>query len=1266
MFARPRLVTLVATFTFALTAGLAPAQTVALPLRVDMVHSSSPVAVPGYVAMGPGLVYAPASGQLYGWVSTANVTGFDLPSFAADDPVVPDLGYAYEPDFRLLLRQGHVLQNAAGTEFRAKTGAGTFLVRLSLGKALMSLGPGSLDTAGMQVFEAIGGQLLTVETQPVTGASGVWARTMSGKASYNNILHGGYRTIWLRMRVLQGQTEVALRFVNPSSNVVQVDSLEIYAADPEPIRFDKPTQTIKRNLQYASPVASTLQQGVDQLNAQLVDTAQATFSSIPWGTDDLAKSAGLLWTAGWLGDDEILVDGSREWTILHEVIPHLEQLAQTSSTHMGPIALYLDTARAFRRALKLQRWRGYTVPIPFTPEPAAASPFSTTPNNALLLNVNAAEALWHDLSGQALGNIVDSDARVIHPLLFKSFACLGVNWLSRSAHNMHSGPGSPVYLFLKQHYDLWREFDTKNYLTTTFTTSDILRIGKHIATYDATSPVGPDYDQEVKGGIPVNWNYEGSSVVHGTGATRWWDSLFQQTHSVDPAASGPWAGWQWRGREAALAAVKWWNVERLVEGEAGGGVGDDVELFGPLLFTTMPLRNNELDLEPFLRQASEEALAAYEAQHFFGDGTPGSTDVEHTAEYTGYPAFLGMDRFYGEPYFAAYALQTMKHMASAVPQASDWTVAVPPLVGGTTHTYPNALGVPQPIDMRRFVSFYFDAEGPYIGPKPTPPGEPVFHTSGDVPLNGKAVLPSYRLSRRYPNAEADGLMREWAEWWWHVAMKTQGQGMGLQTKPLGVLPAVARIQSGAISFGDLNFPNWFEGIYAFEDAVGTHSYVYSGLFLERFLDPKTPAAERVDYLRPIYHSSQLVAELWRQQKYPADPPILSLPFDEADGEPYWTATKLSASRDYLLDVLRALPHMASDPTLSLDPTHAKHMQYLEEQLQEQVPFALLHLGDDSLAKTGVTEEATHLFDWNDAFFPYGTSFVTYTDRAFLAPGTTGHSLFEAMTGGTIGPHPDVVMTLERDPLDVLAQGSALPKLELSCLVRRYETTPVVKLTTLVRQFEAGPASEQREVTARFWYRLPPGSYELRRSPNTGGLDVLDTANVLETVAFDIVLPGAACVFHLPYATSHASGDEYVLEVRRLGDLPPGKDPNSFADLAVGPTEMAVVPDPGGTTFHVEGVVYNLGSLSAAAEVRCSIYYEGAAFPLGKIADVSLPGTIGLDPSSTLVQTLSLPYPTFPPGAPTKASFLLWLVPTTSVFDGYDINQYALKEFDFAP
>jgi len=1168
---------------------------VSLPLRLDLQPTTDPGAVPaGYTAVLPSTVYA-AGG--YGWLVAKNGLSTSIPSIPVE--VMTPLGaapaeLAEVTDRANLVRDGHFIRGV-GSNGTFQVDVGTSVAECWVSVAIGRVDPPFVsDHRGALLHAATpptAGNLVTREIDPVDFVTqGLWTRTISGKANLNSQQSAashfaGYRKLWFSATPVNGV--VSLYFDNPLGGYMLIDSIEVYERTEAPIVFDEVTPTLAVNPAYASGMApadaTRLGNGVSALLAHQYAAAETAFDAI--AGDDFAKATGLLWIAGWPSEEELGDLDGRDWRLLQDAIALLEPLS-------GPAGLrdqYLEHARDFRRAFRHQKLRGYTGGIVF--------PGETTPTDhpytkdALVKNLNISEALWRNVASQQAAAVVGNPTMEVHPLYFRGLLYLAQNWWGRTAQNKWAttdpgGPPTPpysnVYLWNNQWYDLWKEFDAAGWITSLFGDSSEMRIGDHVATYDGPDAgTDEDYDEDVWGGLLFKWQGEGSATVHGA-ASKWWDPLLGEANQVTPTGSTDWAGHQWRGRQALIAGHEWWIDNRYLGGEYGGGGGDDVEFLLLQYYPTFPIRGNEEGIEDVAREVVDSSLEAWgedgTGTFFFINDDPAkpAADVEHTAEYTGNPLWVGMQLLYGEPYYLEYAMQSMQLFEAA---ASPWTESVP-LAGG--HTYPDSNGTPQPIPSRKFIAWHLDGDGPDTGGGAW---------AGDLSLNGRAVIGSYLLNAYNGNTESSRLMREWAEWWWIVAMDdgTLTSGTPEQQKPAGVLPSVVEFDSGS---GQLQYgnqapatPKWWQGGYdnkpdAKLNATLVYSYfIYSGLFLERYVDPDTPAAERSDYLLPIYESARLAAESWRlsgQGSHTSAPVITLTGSPTQVGSSHWTADRLKNHGNYLLQVAQALPYMEADAVLQARPEHADVMIYLGELLiAKGDPYTeTLVTGGKQL----LTDVLAGLYDWLDTFFAMGTNLVAFSDRAFLTPkGPSLFSTFTSSTGGFPGAFPGYAVTWER-PVDGFG-GYVDEKLEISVFVKGVEevTVPGIgttdRLTALVHNYEQQPpgAGPDRDLVARFWYALEPGQYVLAYGPNNGSDAITPGTEQYVSPTFDILRPGRAVTFPLPYAPTSA-GTELVVEVTRQASLPVDK---SFTDLAV--SERDVEIDYSGGVLSIDVTFHNVGN-----------------------------------------------------------------------------------------
>lgn len=1248
----------------------ATSQSISLPLRLDLVPNNAP-AHPTHVKLWPSDVYPGAVG--YGWQIAAGVIGQTAPVGGANT-VYPDHRDVLEADRKAVLRTMHQL-NQATTRLLVDTGPGRFLVKVSIGRISLTSVTQDQDTEGTELFaESLDASSLvldavdlTDEVNPWTGVHGLWTRTLPGKASLATStqaeLLGAHRSIWFRYEVVPGATTLGVRFSRLSPDPVYCSHIEIYAEDAAPLTYDPISKTLSYNPAYASPAQAALQAGASALNDQHdVNAAFLPFDGI--SNDPLARACGLLWTAGWLDEGPSTAGASTAWTALDRAITELEAMAGGASGHA---ALWLDTAYEFRRALRHQRWRGYAVPIPMNGV-ATSNPYANE-ENSLLKNLNAAEAALRCVAGQRLSDIIGNPHRIVHPLLFKGFANLGINWLSRSAHNQFGNPGSPVQAFLKQHFDLWGEFDLA-----AFPKSSTLAIGKHVATFDG--PDGgaePDYDEDNVGGIVVNWN--GEAIVANN---RWWNSLLAEADAIP--ASTAWSNSQRRGWLAYRAAMQWWQDERLFEAsgdpefgdswllDAGGGLGDDVEFLGPMLFSALPLRGNEPDLDRSMRALTDSTLDEFDAVAFFT--STGTADVEHTAEYTGYPALIGLHQFFSAPYYLDFARRTMRHLdpdpTQQVHSHGGWTVVEAPPAGAVIHVHPDAGGVPTTIDHRRFRSFYFDGDSVLTGLIPNQTQGNTYYATGDTVWNGKALLTSYVLRQMSTDEAIRRPMREWAEYWWHVAMSEQGVAPGGspgadQAKPMGVLPAVVRtVANGDLSFGDLGSEVWYDGLYDFVIALKQSNYIYSGLFLDRYRDPKTPANQRADYLLPIFFASRFAAELHRESAFASAPPLVALGTSNAPGTPRWVAEKMHQQPAFLGEILSSFRAMQSETQLlaavnqlSGQPPITQNdirrqLSYLRHLLIAKLPQAGLALAADpaevAAGLTQLAESLEKLHTWNAGQFPYGTDFVAFTDRAFMSTDGAIQRLVQSMTGGGVRASTDMRLTLEPDPAQMLLDPVAA-RIDVTSLVESFDAeTP--KLVARIGQYETGSGSVT--VRARLWFGYSPGTYEVNFVPAGGSAQIWST---------QILRPGHVLSLQVPRAMT--AGEISSLTVERVG--PPTADPEAYSDLGIGSADLRLEFDGSGLA-RITNRAYNLGPL-ASSQQSAFIYIQietapGVFTPLQHVASVvvpSLAGTTGLDVVSSSFASQWF-------NAPSGVRVRITMAVIQPADDGYPDNFVATKTF----
>ena len=1289
-----------------------------LPLRIDFsapddTETESAV-FPVYESMLPSHQYDFAGAEPWGWDElVANLpVGFAhafsaIPNEALFSQEMIDTYGAGVWDSEvatrelMTLRDGHFFPQSGSTGpyqrlFRARvTGQSGSVdkvrVQLSLGKIHNPFATPGLRA--MRVYNeaaASAAALVTREKDPIDpeqiegpggqGIVGVWARTLFGKTNLTTDNYGGTRSIWFDADVDSEVLSLLFELEEYDNAAglggVMVDALQVFEREEAPIVFDKVGLTLAANPSFSLGGAdlALLNAGIADLNAGDPDLAEQDFTLIDDSTFEgkLARVAGLLWTAGWLGEEGIHMEPNQNWRLVNEAIAEL----QTMDRDRARVAEYLELAQAWRRAYMHTRLRGYPngAHLPFSESDegplipnlmAIHDPSDSMPNN-----LNRAEALWHDVAAQDLASILGTTAAgdenphvEINPLFFSAQVHLGMNWAHRSLankynHEIHPDPlvvgpndypGVPK--FNHQAHQLWRELDDFGLAASLFPKSSDLRLAIHISTYDDPNDgdSDPDYDADNWGGIVFKWNGEDRDEIHGT-QNVWWDALLTEAHQYDSSGASTWSLEQYRAAQSMIAAHEWWNGERLNGDSYGGGAGDDIEFVGLHNNATFPVLRNELELEANTRRVIDEILSEYDhtgsAKYYF-EGGGGIADVEHTAEDTGYSLVMGQHTFWGDPYYLDYAMRMLEYLdkVPANPSHGPWTEQLPgsfdPDVGfGTSpHSYPDETGTPQPIPLRRFLAWHLDARGSWETTLDGSMGTE-YSTSGDVPMNGKALFPIYYLNDYVEIYEAREYMREWAEWWWTIAMDDGSltNGDPGQQKPVGVLPAVVDWDGAEVVYGDAllggGTANWWISQYGFFRALKHGHYIYNGLFLERYLDEATPASERWHYLQPIYEAGKLAAELWREGEG-IGTPLLDLGASTADGSLRWTAQEMLTYGEYKLNLGIALPflklHGDELDDFASFTQHTEYMSYLDGLLADQgeVFFKSQAAG----TKDDLIELYQADFDWRDGLFPVGTNLVHYTDRVFLFANNSLASTLASITGGFVDALPDYALSWIRP--HVWGSIPTAPPLQVSTLFREATDTDgnarPDKLVTLIRNHE----NVSREAWMCIWQLLETGRYELRVADNSSGNDTVPGGTPV-SLTFDLHRSGQRISVNVPAET------ELVVELLRTGPVQTAAPDGP--DVAVGPTDLRASWD--GAKWSVSGRFHNVGLTEATNEsVALWVFLNGT--------DVGFYGTTAtLPPASLTPQPFDYVLESTPGNPPPAGDY---------VFDIYAITQPAADD-----
>lgn len=1243
-------------------------------------------------------------------------------------------------------------------------------------RALNSGGTQTLMTPEYHHAQA-GTNDLTSAIGNIPNPQGVWLRTLASKAHLTvpegiddpDENYGGARSLWFTTWVSSSNT-VELQFdsslTSPDSPLSFVGSLEFYPYAEPPATFtdDDSSLTpleINSSYSFASGDSAKCDTAFDTLNASGdVVSAKSTIAGSSPVSDEVTRAVALLWVAGWPAPQQpffCLPSGDAtndaddiEWDCLYDAIALLS--AHTSDVSRAAlVAESLDKAQAYQRALLHQLLRGYgLVTLPSTEANHAVTlenPFEPENGKNLLLiqNLGVAEALWRELSWQQPEDVIGQSVTEVHPLFFKAALARAWNgWMRNTGNTWGPNPAGlatqvtdpddidkDAYYFIRQAYETWRELnETGHQLDDQFADHDDWRIGDHMANYDHDpgGHGGKDYDQRVWGGIVKHWRDagqgEGKDVVHGTGADTWWAPLLADVSGCSFDDS-------WAVNERLLfgdlkAVHDWWHAYRAFDSQFGGGGPDDVEFLLQAYYLLKPFRQTLPELELAVRSLSQTLLAdeAVIDGHFFGDGsTASAADVEHTAEPTSNPLWLGLHAFWGDPFFVEFAVQASERMVTpSMSGGRPWMATVidggvPPwaaAVAGHVHPYPASGTIYDVIVPRYFQAYYFDAEGSVLVD-----GDSIDRT-GDIPLNGRAIWPAYVLTAYNNHPLISAKLREWAEWWWFVAMAhpnpisgpnfgkiaivdpDQQDVSGYIRKPVGVLPALASFSqtTGYASYGEhpASGPHqwWIGGYDASSDAhlgdtINRCDYIYS-LFLWRFLDPAsdnpstTTVNEAIDYLRPIFEASRLVAERYRIETCGSCcggslPSVYTGSFGSSStpGSPYWTAVQLT-NPFFLQQVALALPYYDTldDGTTGVDSTLLANVKCLLEQVLQgsgAPVYAKTVLGNDGASSpdwTAFGTEFERVDTWLGAFFPLATTAVGYTDRIYASPNQE-HQLFQQVaTGGLAASYPHEQVTWDA-VAEVESAGCLTTKpLQLSTLVKGKLADPGVWRALVVNHEPdpdgSGPITS-RTVRARFWHQFAPGTYTLRVGINDGS-DEVDTSLSYTDTSVDITHFGGHADFQIPYPGSGGACVERVLEV--IGPSAP-LTPGALTDLGISADDLGLEFANGGTRLKATVDVHNVGTTSAAANYqftwrKTSNLTSGSAF-VCQTAPTS--GSVSFSSGLTTytpvgVQSGSKAISTYSGTGSYYIELTCTLTSTGTNVDGNDVNDTARKVFKVTP
>jgi len=811
--------------------------------------------------------------------------------------------------------------------FRVDVPNGSYQVVVWLGNLGSSLAPTPRDNLD-----------LTVNGVPV--ATDLAVRTLTMKAQYLNAI-GGYRRVVGVVSNTIGRLDVTFHCDGAGNSKNSILGIEIWPDVPAPIRFDHATN----GLFAAAPYAAVLAPALAAFNVGDYAAARGAFDVL---ADARLRAWGYAWLLGWLTGDEDEIDDA----LLANAQVLLQGLAAPDDITVAGLWWELE---AMKQADFWNRARGYTV---------GAWPGGL---GSILANLNAAILLFEQFRSD-----------VLRPA--------PIAWM----------PPSPLHV--KAHYltarNMWGRNTGVNDPVSNPYTAQWLSMLTTIWNRQALFPKGDEAKvmgflgsaYAMPGGIVQNWTGP-ASLPPIAPANAWWAPFV--TMNDHPAAPA-WANAMRRYHRMFRNCSEWWMSRRLVDGEIGGGDGDDVEGAGLLALPAVAVREPGHPVEVGAEEVMDKVLfgpSMTVAEGYF----TGCGDVEHSAEFSTNPLYILLAASYGSPKYTEYALRTLRNLDDAFDPV-PWTQL-------------DGLGG------RHFRGYNLGANvvcGPLL----------------DIPLCMRAAVPGFAIGdfNAHPGVVQvfDQLARAWAS----------NASSTAQNKPRGVFPA-AVTTSPPYVFGTNG--NWWEnaGYVDLEGGPIYHAYLYA-LLQSAYV--RSTAADRYLLLRPILLGGTFLHGY-----------LTGTVTGTAPGTGGWAANLL---KNVIADaVARARGSMLAEPLLAITPATQAQLDAVINAYAS--PFekhvALPVVG--TKPKTSFVTTFQNAQVWATWFWPLATSTVSYTDRIYIMTGGSQTSLFGCLTGAStwgILP-PSVLSWVDPDPaageLDFAALVNDIQATGLDVLLFHYGAGP---------------------------------------------------------------------------------------------------------------------------------------------------------------------------------------------------------------------------------
>ena len=954
-----------------------------------------------------------------------------------------------------------------------------------------------------------------------TAASGIRCTSGHKGATFSTFV-GGIVPVWV-LADSDTTGRLSLRLSTDGSDPLYLAGFELHDYQKLPIVYRR---TASGPLQGPGAVVKDF---VTAFNAGDFDLAESLAYAIPW---HFQQGVALVHLAGWL-------DGSQHGR-LELLDDAAAALAKAALNGHAAAPWLVDEIASLKRALDHLAAGGRAAAFA-CPEDGgtgflntACAAQSLSIKGLTLTNANAhialrelrgitaavsGSTLLEDLADWNAGVLAQSDWEP-SPLVFAALKLTGTTLVSMNPA-MGNSPTDPDALAMAARRDtILSDFVDLGFAATDFPDDLELLLFREAVN---------------QGKLPIGWDvadYQNLLSEAQIDASWWGDAV--DMPDDDPAAPN-WANLLRQQRFLLKAIADYWLGERLVDGDLGGGSGDDIELMVQLakIFAGRQDQTDRRALDHLDDMVRHTLYFSGEVQDGYFAGQ--LSDVEHTAEYTT-NAWLATQAAFGH---TARAFDVGMGVAEHIRWTQDPTLA---------------FAAPTTLGRLHFRSDYFTTAGP--------------DTSGtwddDLLLNGRAMLPAVAEAGRgllpdwHPMVEDLG---DWALAWIQDSFDTSnGKPSGWYGPvqwPSNLLGSTAGWWTHTANPADTS-----------ELAGGVHSYT---LDLLRTAYVNSSDSNAWVGLLPQVRMFRSVMD-WEDAGSPLLPP---------PGSALWAGKLFKANARFGPLVITHLPVLANDPLLTtlidplgsggsyVDPALIQRMEsWVEDEFNGQIGAMLYALEDVSPCGVGFTAKSSLTFTgsyaatvpYHRVLFPLLTSHVIHTDRVPL--GGALSNLTVAATG------ENLVEGIAFQPLvrwrDRLDDGTDLA---IQCNHRDYDAG---LYSAFVYNFEPLPVTTTCQLDAG----LVPGRYDVEWGAANGKCDLFPAGAPTTTIT--VQKRGLGMSTPITFAPGLS-----LLRITRQG--PADQQPAGY-DLAVDPPVVDRVLSGGTLSYVVNARVTNPSAVATPPAV----------------------------------------------------------------------------------